>query len=35
MLSATCMGFDWDSNGNMLYRHDGVNAWNYTYNLIH
>lgn len=34
MLTATGMGFDWDANGNMLYRHDGSNAWNYTYNPV-
>ena len=31
LTSATGMGFDWDSNGNMLYRDDGVYEWNYTY----
>ena len=34
LTSATGLGFNWDSNGNMLYRHDGVNAWNYTYDPV-
>ncbi len=31
LTSATGMGFDWDKNGNMVYMHDGSDAWNYTY----
>jgi len=34
IVSATGLGFDWDCNGNMIYRHDGVNAWNYTYDSV-
>lgn len=28
------MGFDWDSNGNMVYKHDGAYAWNYTFDTL-
>ena len=34
MLTATGMGFDWDDNGNMLYRDDGVYEWNYKYDSL-
>ena len=31
LAQATGMGFDWDPNGNLLYKHDGSDAWNYNY----
>ena len=31
LTQATGMGFDWDADGNLLYMHDGSDAWNYTY----
>jgi len=31
LTSATGMGFDWDENGNLVYMHDGSDAWNYTH----
>ncbi len=31
LTSATGMGFDWDDNGNLVYVHDGSDAWNYSY----
>lgn len=31
LTSATGMSFDWDTHGNMVYMHDGSDAWNYTY----
>ena len=34
LVSATGMGFDWDSNGNMIYMDDGVLEWNYTYDPL-
>ena len=34
LVTATDMGFDWDSNGNMLDRNDGSNKWNYTYDPL-
>jgi len=34
MLTATGLGFDWDPNGNMIYKHDGAYAWNYTYDTL-
>lgn len=32
--SASGLGFDWDGNGNMVYKHDGVYAWNYTFDAL-
>ena len=34
MLTATGLGFDWDDCGNMIYKHDGVYAWNNTYDTL-
>jgi YD repeat-containing protein len=34
IVSVTGLVFDWDCNGNMVYMHDGVNAWNYTYDPV-
>ena len=31
---ATGMGFGWDGNGNMVYMDDGINEWNYSYDLL-
>jgi len=28
LTSATCMTFNWDGEGNLLYEDDGVNWWN-------
>ena len=28
------LGFDWDSDGNMIYKHDGSCAWNYTFDTL-
>lgn len=34
LVSATGLGFNWDSNGNIVCKHDGVDAWNYTYDPL-
>ncbi len=34
IIFASGLGFDWNANGNMVYKHDGVTAWNYTYDPL-
>ena len=31
LTSATGMSFTWDENGNLLYKNDVTDTWNYTY----
>ena len=34
LTAATGMSFDWDDNGNMIYKNNGINAWNYTFDPL-